>query len=412
MRINKELLHKNQIYVIGVSGGCDSMALLNMLVNQGYKLVVAHVNYHYRHDSNIDQKIVEDYCTKHQIKYHVLEVLDKNDKDNFQKHARELRYDFYQEIAAIYKTNKVILAHHLDDVLETIYMQLERNNLKTYLGIKEVSEVNELKVIRPLLEVTKKEILKYCKDNNINYHNDYTNFETDFTRDYVRNVILVNYNDKQKQELLDKANIHNNEILKQELIMKEYYQRYDQDHKINYTLFTNQQLEHMIYYIIKQIIYPPLISNQLIQEIIKQIRSNKPNLKINLSVNAMFIKEYDNVYALERYNKKNYCLKYETLVYDKQEFFSLSDIGHLNEGVCINQEDFPIVIRTYQQGDTINTSGGTKKVSRLFINNKIPKSKRDIWPLLVRNDGVIILIPNIAKNIDYLYTKPNIFVLK
>ena len=84
----------------------------------------------------------------------------------------------------------------------------------------------------------------------------------------------------------------------------------------------------------------------------------------------------------------------------------------MNEGVYLSKEDFPIVIRTMVDGDRMITSGGTKKLSRLFINAKIPALDRKSWPIVVNREGNIILVPHIAKNIDYLTTNPNFFVLK
>ena len=82
----------------------------------------------------------------------------------------------------------------------------------------------------------------------------------------------------------------------------------------------------------------------------------------------------------------------------------------ISEGVAKN--DYPITIRTMQDGDSIMTSSGPKKLSRLFINAKIPALKRKTWPVVLNKDKTIILVPHIAKNIDYLTTKPNVFVIK
>lgn len=107
-----------------------------------------------------------------------------------------------------------------------------------------------------------------------------------------------------------------------------------------------------------------------------------------------------------------YYVKYESFYKDQQLHYFLTDQGHLHDGVFLSKEDFPIVIRCFKNGDTIKTSGGTKKVSRLFIDRKIPRDERKIWPIVENCHGEIILIPHIAKNIKYLYTKPNVFVIK
>lgn len=411
--MNEAVLNKAKVYIVGVSGGVDSMALLDMLYKKQYQVIVCHVNYHFRHDSMIDQRLVEQYCRQKKIPCYVKEVSD-NDyaKDNFQVQAREIRYGFYKQIASLHHTNIVLLAHHQDDVIETIYMQLQRHTTKGYLGIQETSEVKGMVVQRPLLAMYKQQLYQYCKEQCVEYHEDYTNFETEFTRDYVRNIILPTFTIEQKQALLTKATKHNQKYLQQEKKMQKKYQKYMENGYSKYVGLTTQELSALVYFLLKQVVYPPSISDSLVNECIKQIHSKKPNVEVNLPVNAVFIKEYDNIYVLNQKEKPEYYLTYDSLVYDSHDYFCLSKIGHLNEGIYLQDKDFPIIIRTFRKGDNIVTSGGTKKVSRLFIDNKIPKKQRDIWPIVERFDGTIILIPHIAKNIGYLYTKPNVFVVK
>ena len=96
----EKLLDLNQLYIVGVSGGCDSMALLDAMYNKGIKVVVCHVNYHLRDDSDLDQETVSNYCSKYQIPLYVREInKEEYGKDNFQSQARKLRYEFYYQIA-------------------------------------------------------------------------------------------------------------------------------------------------------------------------------------------------------------------------------------------------------------------------------------------------------------------------
>lgn len=413
MNCKEEILNKQEVYIVGVSGGVDSMSLLDFLYTQDYQVIVCHVNYHYRHDSDEDQQLVEMYCKQRNIPLHVKEIDNSEKHDgNFQMQARKERYRFYQDIGTLNYTNKVILAHHKDDVIETILMQLKRNNTEGYLGIQEISEVFSMIVYRPLLSTSKVSLYAYCKEHQVPYHEDYTNFETDFTRDYIRNVVLPSYTKKQKEELVVKADKHNQRYLQEEEAMKPYYQQYVNQGKICYQQFNDKQLNKMLYFMLKQHIYPPYISKSLLTEIKKELQSKKPNIELSLPVNSLFIKEYDNMYVLNDKQVTGYCLKYSRLVYDKQEHFYLSLSGHINEGVYVTKKDFPLTIRTFKPSDEIVTSGGTKKVARLFIDYKVPRQQRKIWPIVERFDGTIILIPHIAKNIGYLYTKPNMFVVK
>ena len=412
MKVDTYLLDKQKKYIVGVSGGCDSMSLLHYLIHHQYNIIVCHVNYHYRHDSNIDQELVKSYCAQYEIPYFIKEIHEHDEKQNFQMQARIQRYDFYHQIALMHECQAVILAHHLDDVLETIYMQKMRHSQSEYLGVKEVSNVQNINVIRPLLKNTKQEILKYCKQHHIPYHDDYTNFETNFSRDYVRNEVLNHFSEEDKLQLLKEADEYNKQMLQLEQELIPLFKQYDKNKVIDYTSLNEKQLRRVVYYMLKSLIYPPLISASLLDEIIKQINSKKPNVEIQLPVNHLFIKEYHNIRIVLDKKEVSYRVTYDKYIYDKQKYFILQDYGHMNEGIFLKESDYPITIRSFQSGDRIVTSSGTKKLSRLFINAKIPKELRNIWPIVVRNDGTILLVPNIAKNIEYLSTKPNVFVIK
>lgn len=413
MKINEQLLDKNAYYVIGVSGGCDSMFLLDTLRKKNYHLLVAHVNYNLRHDSYVDYELVSEYCAEYGIPFYYKEFHHDDYTDgNFQDRARTLRYTFYKEIYKLYKCKGVILGHHLDDNLETIYMQLKRHNTIHYLGIKEENEVQDMKVVRPLMHCYKKDILAYCQNHDIPYHDDYTNFETDFERDKVRNTVLNSYTIQQKDQLLQRAYQHNTRIKELEFKVQSYYQQYIADGQIYYYYIPKELRDIFLYLILKDVMHPQLISYSLIKEIKHQINSVKPNIQMNLPVNYLFIKEYDNIYIIDKDKIKGYHYEFNQFVLFGCEHFHLLENGHINEGVYLSKDDYPITIRTMQEGDSIMTSSGTKKLSRLFINAKIPALKRKTWPVVLNKDQIIILVPHIAKNIDYLTTKPNVFVIK
>ena len=408
--LDESLLDKNRKYLVGVSGGVDSMALLDMLVKKAYNVIVVHYNYHFRENSDLDENLVRSYCQNHHLPFYVRQG-DKKEyqKGNFEMLAREKRYAFYKEIGDLNGIDTIILGHHLNDHLETIVMQLQRHNTKGYLGIKEQSYVKNMHVVRPLLKLKKQQLIDYCTKNHLEYHEDYTNYDTRYTRNHVRHIDLKKYNE---QELLEKASKHNQQYKKQQAKLQQIYQEYDQNHFLYLDKLPTESLDQIIYYMLKKEIYPPLITENLVQEIIKQIHSQKPNIEISLPVNFVFIKKYNNIAVRKKEIDDTYYVKYESFYKDQQLHYFLTDQGHLHDGVFLSKEDFPIVIRCFKNGDTIKTSGGTKKVSRLFIDRKIPRDERKIWPIVENCHGEIILIPHIAKNIKYLYTKPNVFVIK
>lgn len=386
------------------------MALLDMMVKHNYQLVVVHVNYHFRSDSDIDEKLVRDYCALHHLECYVRQG-DKSDyaNGNFEMMAREMRYAFYEETGEKLHIDHVILAHHFDDVVETIIMQLQRHNNHGYLGIKEVSFVHNMHVIRPLLHVRKEDLKQYCQQNRVVYHDDYTNADTSYTRNRIRHEEIVHYD---IDRLYQQAQEHNQRYLQKLDRLAPVFSQYDQLGFLKLSDIDSDDLQDVIYHMLKKAVYPPYISQNLIDEVMRQLSSKKPNIEMNLPVNAVFIKEYDNIRVGKKSADDHYCDVYDRPVLVKTPYYEVKDDGHIHDGVFLKTEDFPVTIRNFLPGDTIKTSGGTKKVARLFIDRKVSKAERKYWPILLNSKNEIILIPHIAKNIEYLYTKPNIFVVK
>ncbi len=410
--MRQNILDKKNKYIVGVSGGVDSMALVDMLYKNNYQIIVCHVNYNYRHDSYVDQELVTNYCKQRNIPIHIHVETKSHSEGNFQMHARELRYNFYKEIASKHDTKKVILGHHYNDNIENVYMQYDRGSTLGYIGIQEVSHIFSLEIYRPLLHMYKEELYKYCVDNKVEYHEDYTNFENEFTRDYVRNTILPELDKREIDKLLNKASKHNVTYKEKTHLMQEVLSKYNEQGFIRLNEVGENILDVFLYQIIKEHVYPPMISKALIEEIIKQMKSDKPNIVVSIGINSQFIKEYDNIYIQQKKEVEKYCFEYDKITYISNPHFTLANDGPLNCGVFVEERDFPITIRCVQAGDKILTSGGTKKISRLFIDRKIPKGKRNVWPIVIASDGRVILVPNIAKNIKYLYSKPNLYVVK
>jgi tRNA(Ile)-lysidine synthase len=142
-------------YVAAVSGGPDSMSMLDMFKKQ--IALVCHVNYNKRITAQRDARIVEDYCKKNKLKLEVLNVTDEMYKqykelnNNFQATARAIRYDFFNSCANKAHLDTVLIAHTMDDFLETAMMQKKRNSASLFLGIHEKSVYKTINIYRPLL---------------------------------------------------------------------------------------------------------------------------------------------------------------------------------------------------------------------------------------------------------------------
>lgn len=178
--------------VVGLSGGADSVALLDLLQKQGYDCVAAHCNFHLRgEESNRDFKFAHSQSIVRKIPfYHIdfqTDAYAKIRRISTEMAARELRYQWFEELKERVKADYVAVAHHADDCIETFMINLSRGTgLKGLSGIK----AKQAHIVRPLLRYTKQDILEYIRENHLEYVDDSTNFESVYTRNKFRNNIL------------------------------------------------------------------------------------------------------------------------------------------------------------------------------------------------------------------------------
>ena len=191
------LIENGDKIVVGVSGGPDSITLLNVLKNIKEKeiikfnLVVCHINHMIREEAASDEKYVEEYCKKNNIEFFAkrikVEEMAEKEKIGTEEAGRKARYEFFNEILNKTNANKIATAHTANDNAETVLMNIIRGS--GTLGLKGIEAKNE-KLIRPLIECKRSEIEKYCKDENLNPRIDKTNFENIYTRNKVRNMLI------------------------------------------------------------------------------------------------------------------------------------------------------------------------------------------------------------------------------
>lgn len=178
--------------LIAVSGGIDSMVLLHLCLHLKLDIQVAHCNFHLRgEDSNGDQEFVESYCAKHAIPCFVQEFdteeYASNKKISIQIAARELRYNWFDNLLDNESLDFVLTAHHLDDAMETFLINFTRGTgIEGLLGIPEKNN----KIRRPLLPFTREEIESYVKVEGITWREDRTNAETKYLRNKIRKDVL------------------------------------------------------------------------------------------------------------------------------------------------------------------------------------------------------------------------------
>ncbi|MGL4951717.1 MAG: tRNA lysidine(34) synthetase TilS [Mycoplasma sp.] len=266
------------MYIFAVSGGPDSMAMLSMYKRKAKAVCV--VNYKKRTDSDYDVQCVIKFCKLHNIKYYVLEVTEKiydiySSEKNFQTKARKIRYNFFKEVCLKEKTNKIMVAHNLNDHLETAYMQKQRKSRTLFLGIQKKSEYEGMKVYRPLLNLQKKTLERYCKQKDIDYAIDSSNQEDIYERNKVRKIINTWDYEKMHAFINEIRKFNKKNKRKHKTKNKIFCKWQKQNFNIN---FFNLQNEEFYYYLIYDFLKfheEKNNSKNKIESIIEFIKSNK-----------------------------------------------------------------------------------------------------------------------------------------
>ena len=179
------------------------MALLSMLLKENYQLVVCHLNYKKRETSDRDEKIVREFCKQNNLIFECC-IADDYVKGNFQNWARERRYQFFEDIYRKYNAKYLFIGHHLDDYLETYFLQEKRKAIVKSYGILENTNYYDMNICRPLLNYTKKDLEDYCSKNNIIYGIDETNLQDKYARNVIRHNVVERMAKEDKLDLKNK----------------------------------------------------------------------------------------------------------------------------------------------------------------------------------------------------------------
>ena len=421
--LEKLNIDKSKYLVVATSGGPDSMALLHLLKNNGYKVICAHVNHGLRAESEEEYKFVENYASINNIIFEGMKIEGYKDNKFTENEAREKRYNFFENILKKYNTDILLTAHHGDDLVETVLMRLIRgSNLNGYKGFSKITEFKNFKIIRPLIFYTKKDIEEYIKENNIPVVYDKSNESKKYTRNRIRLDVLPLLKSEEKHihkkvleysEELNDINNYVNDIVKEKV--NEMYK----DNKLDINMFMELKkvikikvLESILFDIYKDEIN--IITKQHIEEILKVIDST--NKKIDLPNNIIVEKEYNNLIFKE---KESLSTKSYKILLDKDlnlnelgKFEFISDTSLKNNYVIkLNSKEItlPLIIRNKEEKDIIQVKNlnGTKKVKKIFIDEKIPTRIRNGYPILTDSNNNVLWIPGIKKSIFDCYNKDN-----
>lgn len=194
------LIENGDRLVLGVSGGPDSICMLNILndirndkkLHMEFDIIVAHVNHLIRDEAKDDEIFVKNFCEKIGVQFYSksidIQKIANNNKIGTEEAGRNARYEFFDEILEKTNSNKIAIAHNKNDKVETMIMNVLRGS--GIAGLRGIEPIKDNKYIRPLIECERFEIEQYCKDNKIDARIDRSNFQNIYTRNKIRNVVI------------------------------------------------------------------------------------------------------------------------------------------------------------------------------------------------------------------------------
>ena len=409
----KENLDKNASIVVACSGGPDSMCLLDLVTKLkdelNLNIIVAHVNHKLRSESEEEAKMVENYAKENNITFELLEITDYINGNFTEEDARKRRYNFFNEIIKKYQASALLTAHHGDDLIETILMRLTRgSNLSGYIGIKEISQNENYKTLRPLLSVTKDEIINYLKENNVPYRLDKTNEEIKHTRNRYRHIVLP-FLKKENPKVHEKYLKFSKELIEYDNFVNTYIK--DNKFIVDNSIVINKISSEIDFIkrkclglLVKDIQRKDYfdVSDEQMNNLMKLY--NQSNKTIDLNNNYMGVNSYGKIYIKKKENKvlNEIVLDKDIKLEDYIFYYNSQDGDNSNSCIYLNTSEItlPLKIRGVLPGDKmkIKNLNGSKKISDIFIDSKVPKDKRSTYPILVDSKNTVLWVPNLKKS--------------
>ena len=407
-----KLIVKDQLVLLAISGGVDSMVMLGLFQKSRYKIAIAHCNFQLRaKESDEDEEFVKLYATNHQIPFYSIQFQTKQYADekgiSIQMAARELRYDWFKAILLKNKYDLIATAHHADDMIETFLTNLTRGTgIKGLTGIKEKTG----NIIRPLMFSTRNEIEKYAKQNNIVFREDSSNKSVKYYRNYIRHNLIPKFEklnpdfrttiNETINRLRETETIYRYEIDKRKKEIIQY-----KNNKIYLAIGKLKELHPLKSYLF-EFLRPYKFSEDNLEKIIKSLDS-QPGKKF-YSETFCLIKDRENLViypkASENQINMNYLIDKKIRKLTKPLNLSFNTISldsnfriEKNENIAqLNFEKlrFPLNLRKWKEGDCFYPLGMSKKkkLSDFFIDNKLSTLQKENTWVITSGDKIAWIV--------------------
>lgn len=405
-----KLFTKQSKVIVGLSGGPDSMALIHILMQLGYNCIAAHCNFHLRgQDSDSDAAFVDLWCKQNNIPLFTIDFdtieYAATKKISIEMAARNLRYNWFEELRIEQSADVIGIAHHKDDSVETILINLIRGTgIKGLTGIP----IKNQHIVRPLLAISRREIMDYLSLNQVPYVTDHTNEEELYTRNILRLNVLPTFekiNPSVKNSIITTAN-NLKEVEKiYDAYIKEAIERVLKDNLIDIAnLLQTHSPQSVLFEILSPLGFTP--------SVVEDVSNNLDSIpgKVYLADNYRLLKDRDYLMIsntkLDNPGEKDkaYIIYSDTTHMERPFELTIKSETHgpqfeIERNNTLLQCDFdklsfPLTLRRWKKGDWFVPFGmkGKKKISDFFTDNKFTLfEKEETWILLSADDIVWIV---------------------
>jgi tRNA(Ile)-lysidine synthase len=440
-------LKPGALILIGLSGGPDSVALLHALIELRdrfrYSVVAAHLNHRLRGaESNRDEQFVRELCPRLKIEINVERSDElRQNSSNLEEHARMARHDFLNRAANAAGAELIALGHHRDDQAETVLMRLLRGSGAA--GLSAMSERGPGRLFRPMLSVSRAEILAYLDESRLGFIEDSSNRSSAILRNRIRRDLLPMLEREYASGLGARLASFADEMASVDDLMttlanEEIESMKTREGSLDISNFAGLhpalQASVVRFYLRRRIGSLRRIGRSHIEAAIDLIVRGGPSAKLNLPGGWRIEREYNLLRATELTGKPELGrfsvplnLDGLTIVKPANMTFSSSTIlaadamnpGSMPQDLSVAMFDGArltgsrLIVRNFEPGDRISPIGmtGTRKVKDLFIDRKLPRAKRSNFPIVILG-GEVAWLPGMARSRSAIVTKASETVLR
>lgn len=418
--------------LIACSGGVDSMALLHFFATNRKWLQIdigaAHVDHMLRgEESAAESKFVEKFCEGVGIPFYggnvPVPAILKRTGGNVQTVCREGRYEFFDEVMRKHRYEYLATGHHAEDQLEKVLMQVTKGSSPLGMPIKRRFTIGTL--IRPFLSVDKAEIYQYVKEREVPYHEDPSNQSDDYMRNRFRRYIvpyMVRENKSVVKNIVPLTDeLQEDEALLQQLAKEQVELHVEFTHdgfpSMNVKTFQSipTALQRRVIPLLLDYLYHQensalFYKSDLIRQLLEHLHSQDGNVSIDLPYGFHFLREYDKFTLRSKHAVQPQqipLLRGEKVYWDDYLWLYWEKISDVNNDILLSakevtffdlpEESLPLSVRPRKEGDRILLQGMTqaKRLSRLFIDEKVSRTLRDQLPVIVTKQEEVCAVPSL-----------------